>query len=247
MTEDFALLDTGLGRSTTSIFGEGQLNFECASTMKIWLASYPRSGNTFLRLILNQAFGIRSTSVYPSEDSGMCRRSWLMERIGYAGKLGTIDNESRELVAVKTHDPPPDDGLAIYVVRDGRAAITSYRHMLKDYEDVSPTLDELIEGHVWPGSWSAHYKSWNPKSRPNTLFLKFEDVQSNAAAACTEISSFLQVRQKADFTQNFDELNRLEPTLFRSASNDRNIAEMLDHINLFNKLHGDLMRTLGYY
>jgi hypothetical protein len=177
----------------------------------------------------------------------MRERPWLMERIGYAGELRTIDNESREIVAVKTHDPPPDDGPAIYLVRDGRAAITSYRHMLKDYEDMSPTFEELIEGKVWPGSWSAHYKSWSPKSRPNTLLLKFEDARSNPAAACTEISSFLQVRQKADFTQSFDELNGLEPTLFRSANNDLNIAEMSDDVNLFNKLHGDLMGVLGYH
>ena len=30
----------------------------------IWLASYPRSGNTFLRIVLAQVFGLKTASVY---------------------------------------------------------------------------------------------------------------------------------------------------------------------------------------
>jgi hypothetical protein len=33
-----------------------------------WLASYPRSGNTLLRTILKQCFGLSSQSVYPDEE-----------------------------------------------------------------------------------------------------------------------------------------------------------------------------------
>ncbi len=32
--------------------------------MIVWLASYPRSGNTFFRIILNSIFGIKTYSVY---------------------------------------------------------------------------------------------------------------------------------------------------------------------------------------
>jgi hypothetical protein len=32
--------------------------------MIVWLASFPRSGNTFLRIVLHRHFGIRSAVVY---------------------------------------------------------------------------------------------------------------------------------------------------------------------------------------
>ena len=33
----------------------------------IWIASYPRSGNTFLRTILWHCFGLKSASIYPQD------------------------------------------------------------------------------------------------------------------------------------------------------------------------------------
>ena len=37
---------------------------------KIWLASYPRSGNTLLRTILNHCFNLKSASFYFSDFKG---------------------------------------------------------------------------------------------------------------------------------------------------------------------------------
>ena len=34
---------------------------------RVWLASYPRSGNTLLRCVLNHCFGLPSTSLYPND------------------------------------------------------------------------------------------------------------------------------------------------------------------------------------
>ena len=36
----------------------------------IWLASYPRSGNTLLRTVLWHCFGLRSASLYPEDLGG---------------------------------------------------------------------------------------------------------------------------------------------------------------------------------
>jgi len=36
----------------------------------IWLASYPRSGNTYLRTMLWHCFGLRSASIYPNDLGG---------------------------------------------------------------------------------------------------------------------------------------------------------------------------------
>ena len=217
--------------------------------MKLWLASYPRSGNTFLRMVLHQSFGITSTSVYGSEDAAMIQRPWLMERIGYAGNIGTVDHDScgSKWVGVKTHDHPADDHPAIYIVRDGRAAVVSHRHLLRDYSKRSLDLGDMIEGKVWPGSWSDHFAAWNPEVRPHTLLMKYEELKSNIGRSCETLAAFLGVKQKAHFRQNFDELRNFEPTLFRTADNDLNIREMSAHEALFDRVHGSLMRKLGYY
>jgi hypothetical protein len=36
----------------------------------IFLASYPRSGNTYLRTILNHCFDLKSASIYPNDLGG---------------------------------------------------------------------------------------------------------------------------------------------------------------------------------
>lgn len=36
--------------------------------MIIWLALYPRSDNTFLRLVLHKLFGVPTYSVYENDD-----------------------------------------------------------------------------------------------------------------------------------------------------------------------------------
>jgi hypothetical protein len=214
--------------------------------MRVWLASYPRSGNTFARMILNEAFAVKSTSVYELENSAIQEVPWLRERVGYAGDLKSIDLASRQWVAVKTHGYPTDNEPAIYVVRDGRAAICSYAHWIQYNSDIEPTIEELIEGKVWPGSWTDHFNAWNPEHRPNTLLIRYEDLQSRQANVLRRISTFLNVPQRGPVTQQFNELHDLEPTLFRNASNKLNAEEMLPWEDLFYGVHGDLMKHLRY-
>lgn len=210
--------------------------------MKLWLASYPRSGNTLIRLILNQAFGIKSTSLYPSEDKSMTDQpDWFRDKIGYAGPLDQVSGE--EWIGVKTHGLPTDDGPAIYVVRDGRAALASYFHLLRDFSTAKP-MTAIIEGDVWVGPWSDHIAAW--RDRPRTLMLRYEDLTSDPEQQFKDISEFLGVPQIAPFEQTFEELHRFNPKLFRTANNERNIAELTPHMDLFMERHGAMMRDLGY-
>ena len=211
--------------------------------MKLWIASYPRAGNTFVRLVLNQAFGIKSTSVYPSESEAMKDRPWLVDRIGFTDEPERPDR----WLAIKTHDPPTDAAPAIYVVRDGRAAIASYRHMLHDFTEQRLDLADIIRGRAWPGSWSEHYAAWSPDTRPETLLLRYEKLREDPQGACDKIAAFLHVRQIAPFKQEFDELHGFEPALFRVGGNERNIAEMDADMALFADIHGPLIRALGYF
>src|SRR5690606_25886720 len=115
--------------------------------MKCWIASFPRSGNTFFRNILYYVYGIESSTwhketAYPVDEN-------------YAG-----------FDFVKTHLLPselePNDVNipAIYLVRDGRDALVSIAHHRSDIvepgSDIKNNLKEAIlaaEGSYF-GGWS---------------------------------------------------------------------------------------------
>ena len=153
----------------------------------IWLASYPRSGNTFLRTILWQCFGLRSASVYP-DDLGGNRN--LEEYVGHIerGPDKQIRFPENGLPLVKTHEYSKDSNPAIYIIRDGRAACVS---LWKFYKESIP-LEAIIEGQSRFSTWSNHVQSWNPWDRPNTLLLEYEDMINNLPAILNSVSDFLK-------------------------------------------------------
>jgi hypothetical protein len=133
--------------------------------MMIWLTSYPRSGNTFVRLILRHIFGLRCLSLYD-------------EHPKTAIPLDELDRlrASSRRILVKTHGGPLDESPSIYVIRDGRVAIDSYYHYLRQEVGSPLPVEKIIAGPIPTLSWSAHYHAWDPVRRPNTLILKYEDI-----------------------------------------------------------------------
>jgi hypothetical protein len=153
----------------------------------VWLASFPRSGNTLLRTILWNCFGLRSASVYPND---LGNNRVLEQTVGHIeqhnGQISFPDNQRVSLL--KTHEHAHDTLPAIYVVRDGRSAICS----LWDFYNRKISLKVLIEGHHQFGVWQDHLESWNYRERPDTLFLRFETLTSDFRETLAKISSFLE-------------------------------------------------------
>src|SRR5690349_13748869 len=100
--------------------------------MIIWLASFPRSGNTFLRILLHRLYGVQSSVVYDVD--GVARR--LGDgAVGYIDRPGSYDEmrANNAVHFVKTHrqrdaDIDERDG-AISLVRDGRDSLVSWARM----------------------------------------------------------------------------------------------------------------------
>jgi hypothetical protein len=150
---------------------------------------------------------------------------------------------------VKTHDAPVDDGKAIYVVRDGRSAVVSYFHWIKRYlTDSDVSLRDVVLGEVEYGSWSEHIQGWSPATRPNTLFLTYEQVIAPDAGTISLISEFLGVDPlPMGSVPSFDDLNAREPSFFRAGSDAKNITELAgDELELFWWLHGGAMLELDF-
>lgn len=203
----------------------------------MWLASYPRSGNTFLRVLLNAGFGTAVASKYDEDFDA------FPEAFGHL--LGRSSPDRFHIL--KTHDVEADSTPAIYLVRDGRAATVSYFHFCRRFE-LHRSVESIIRGETPFGSWSSHYRGWQPAIRPNTLVLRFEDVVARADDTIEQIASFLGTRPTGRFTGDFSTLQATSPDFFRSGSNVRNAMELTSaQLELFDALHGDLMSELGYY
>jgi len=222
--------------------------------MIVWLASYPRSGNTLLRILLSRHFGLRSWSVHGDGD-GRDIGPELAAIVGFEphGPLGedalATMAASAETFLVKTHDLPPPgrDWPAIYVVRDGRSALASYWHYRNRLGDVGHTMPAVVAGAVQFGSWSAHVAAWLDAPLSRRLVLRYEDLAAPSAATLAAIGDFLGHTPIAAPPVEFAALNAMAPGHFRGGSDARNVAELQACCPaLFDTLHGAMQARLGY-
>lgn len=220
--------------------------------MLVWLASYPRSGNTLVRILLSHYFGLKSHSIY-NDASDIGRDPELARIVGHENYVGSWSSfydkivGSAQTVIVKTHDAPLDDSKAIYIVRDPRAVMVSLFHYLEKYGRYKISLDEVILGATTFGSWRAHWESWAPTRRANTLLLRYEDIAANPDAAAERLSKFLDLEIRNADVPTFLTLHERFPAFFRSGDNSKNIAELSDRQRaLISLFCGDVGEQLGY-
>jgi Sulfotransferase domain len=217
----------------------------------LWLASYPRSGNTFLRIIVERKFGLPTYSIYrvegqtyhdPSADAleqaPFLPRDWRQRLTSSA---------NAPLTVIKTHDLPEHDGRAIYLVRNGPAAIDSYYHYHKQFSFEQPSLTEVIAGACQFGSWSDHYFSWKPQTRADILFLKYEELVAQPEQMIPRISEFLGLAPGESRLPAFGELKAKVPAFFRRGADQDFLADWTPaQLALFRQLHAPAMQELGY-
>lgn len=206
----------------------------------VWLASYPRSGNTLLRTILWQCFALRSASIYPNDLGGNRRLEQYVGHIEH-GPGQQIRFPENSIPLVKTHQYAGDENPAIYVIRDGRAASVS---LWKFYNRNLP-LEAIIEGQHRFGTWSNHVQSWDPWERPDTLLLRYEDMRANLRGVLKSISDFLRRDVLRESIIDRDTVASEDGRWVRRESDWRLdlSGELLERFNQINK---DILRKAGY-
>ena len=218
--------------------------------MIVWLASYPRSGNTFVRILLRQGFGLKTYSLHQGDDKDFGDEK-LSDIVGHTTAAPEHDlvseaRASSELYVIKTHQPPLTDDPAIYIVRDGRSATVSYFHYVNEGKEFKIPMEAMIDGNDFSGSWSGHYAAWEPLKRPNTLLLRYEEITRDPETAIEVIGEFLKLKGEKTVPKTFSDLQQTAPKFFRAGSDEKNIAEMTPYLGRFAAHHGRLMVELGY-
>lgn len=220
--------------------------------MILWLASYPRSGNTFLRILLRDCFGVETYS--DSNDSLDIGSSEAFASIvGHRHYKGDWDDfyakakSAEELIPIKTHDGPRDGEKAIYLVRDPRAASVSYFHYYEKFGRMAMSMEDIIVGATPPGPWCEHVRSWRPAERANTLLLRFEDMKSSPESAIKAIADFIGKQPLRTSLAPFDKLQSSRPDFFRTGSNQKNLDELSGAQKaLISMVNADVMREFDY-
>ncbi|MCK6473419.1 MAG: sulfotransferase domain-containing protein [Planctomycetes bacterium] len=225
--------------------------------MIVWIASYPRSGNSFTREVLFHYYGVRSGSVYP-EGLGIepSREGMLLDP---STKLAEYQ-QLPEWHGIKIHDLPRGDSFpAIYIVRDGRDATVSYTwYILRKLERIEGPISAraferrmktLIKEARSPfGTWMQNVRAWS--LRPATAVIRFEELVKDPVlcleAAARTIGLPLTPRKGAK-VPTFEFLREDSPTFYRrgviGSWRDEMPPKMRD---LFWKLNESVMKAWGY-
>ena len=233
--------------------------------MILWLASYPRSGNTFFRAVLKHVYDIPSIGIYELDQElnqmEMATQQRIKEVVDYrpAQTISLAEMiASAQVHVAKTHELPRDVHPAVYLVRDGRDALVSHAHYVLQYDwKLLPeerqsrfyeALRMLVETVPF-GGWSGNVLAWLARSAP-TAVLRFEDLfQSpleSVERALAQVNWY-PPRRHADHVPTFEELHDADPQFFRKGRVGAWREEMPDDVHdLFWERHGEAMERMGY-
>lgn len=148
----------------------------------VYLASFPRSGNHWVRFLVEEATHITTSSVYRDKDYPHLEICFPWG--GYCTDHG-FERQCRfprleDPVLIKTHYPflprqiEPDPERAICLIRhpiDSFWSFHIYKGGNKDTQIDKNDLQEFVQ------RWRNFYEYW--ESRSNVLFVRYEDLQEN--------------------------------------------------------------------
>lgn len=185
----------------------------------VHLVSFPRSGNTWMRVILAEI-------LYGKSGDGLDDLQYFIPDNQVRFNLNRLVDS--EFHVVKSHYPlnysdskTKKYNRVIYLIRDPRDVVVShYRYMsARGYTtDFDNFLIDWVTGRIWPTSWREHVNSWigiDSKTNDfNICIIRYEDLLSEPIA---------QVQKAVDIIGIEANLNTVQRALdLASAENMRN-------------------------
>jgi len=207
--------------------------------MIIWIASYPKSGNTWLRAIISALetdgkFNLNAfEKIFPFPPQSVFKKltkntNNIQEIKKYWIKAQDLINLDGKTKFIKTHNLNCEiDGYrftdmkntlgAIYIVRDPRNVLISLSHFFD--ESLEESKKKLMKQLIYSGekevitpvgSWSQNYNSW--KKMPNLHLVKYENLLENTYEEIEKIILFL--KKINNFNKKIDINKIIETTSF---------------------------------
>lgn len=159
----------------------------------IYVVTYPRSGTTWLQMIL-----------YQLTTGGRMDFTHISEVVPFFEKTMAAGNDFSSLSSprlFKTHlrRIPKWPGKYIYVVRNGKDVAISYFHFYKTHLGYRGTFDQFFDrflrGKLHYGSWFKHVSAWRARAAdPNVLILNYEDLLRDLDGCLKKIAEFCDLK-----------------------------------------------------
>jgi len=236
----------------------------------VFLVSYPKSGNTWIRFLLGNlifpdtpaTFGnIRKLVPYPE-----------------ATPRRHFDRTPRPRI-IKSHECfDPRYPKVIYVVRDPRDVVVSQYHFSRKIRVIADDLpmdtfvNRFLTGEACPyGSWGENVLTWLTTRDGDLRFLllRYEDMLADTAHELARVVAFLQLsvspqqitqaveRSSADRMRRLERIQNDTRILFKGSRDDLSFVRtavsggwrkdlLLPNVEKIEAAWGSLMRHLGY-
>ena len=213
--------------------------------MIIWLASYPKSGNTMLRTMLSSYLfsedGVfnfelmKNIKQFPNSEIfdqlGIDHKD-IKEVMKHSIKAQEFFNKKESVGFVKTHNMLfnfnkkfPFTDLAntlgvIYIVRDPRNVVLSYaRHLNISLEETTKFMTKGKANEIhFMGNWSENFISWKSfLNYNNYLLIRYEDLVLKREDTFLKILNFIFKLRNTNFLVDNNKLeNVLKTTSFEN-------------------------------
>lgn len=161
----------------------------------VYLVSYPKSGNTWLRFLLANLIYAKSGDVdFRNIDS-------FIPDI-YQNRTGILNSIARPRI-LKSHEYlDPRYRKMVYILRDPRAVTVSYYHYLIKIKAIpvgyskSDHVKNFVDGNIDPfGTWQEHVCGWLAARRNDSdfLLLQYENMLEAPVHALKKVVEHLQM------------------------------------------------------
>lgn len=190
-------------------FSKGSMNPEDYKNVRVYLASFPHSGNHWCRYLVESASCIATGAVYIDRNPPHMKKVFPWG--GYCAKNGYEGNcrypSQDELVLIKTHFPS-DEIITEFDQLPYKKAIVLVRHpidafysrylslKIKDHKDKVPF--DIVEGFI--RDFKRFLKYWDKQK--NVTFIRYEDMMENPKAELIKICNILNYHLTDEQYQN---------------------------------------------
>lgn len=167
---------------------------------RAYLASYPRSGNHWVRYMIEEASNIATGSVYIDHEPEH------MDKIfpwgGYCCDHGCMGNcrypDKDDIVLIKTHYPSQPTKVSEFDRKPYQVTLRCIRHPVDSFysryvrRPEGPLLEKVPRARVkeFIKTWKAFQKYWNKQE--NVITFRYEDVLANPFDELKKILTALQ-------------------------------------------------------
>lgn len=242
-------------------------NFSPEYTRDIFLISYPRSGNTWLRSMIGSL-------LVGADFKNLAEVDYTVPDIHYSVPEARVPK--LPFYVVKTHEQLTrrhrSDSIerGIYIIRDPRDVCVSYWRYLSVGEGWSVPFNQFsrdfLSNRIWPGGWVPHVESWTATDK-NIISMRYEDISVSPKQYLAQISKFLGVtkdeKELDDVVKRHskEEMRKMElagnrpafatsAQFFIGSESDREIRNAIESSNDWRKffeINDVLLSAHGYF